>query len=161
MSWTTRRPIPWCLFLLAVLGLLGPSAPEARAQAADLSHSRQVTLFGIVATPHSRTMDRRLKAIEPQLRKLLPGYGFKLLDVQSKRLAPGESVVSDFKNGFVVETELTGVLDANGKVQLSTGLWFQGELQNMTMVATPPNQLFFLDKGLDNGSRLLIGIGAR
>jgi hypothetical protein len=34
-------------------------------------------------------------------------------------------------------------------------------VQLESQVSTPPNQLFFSDKLLANGSRLLIGVGAR
>ena len=36
-----------------------------------------------------------------------------------------------------------------------------GQTEFGTLVKTPPNQLFFLDKTMPDGSRLLVGVGAR
>ncbi|HEV3121613.1 MAG TPA: hypothetical protein VGY53_06910, partial [Isosphaeraceae bacterium] len=54
--------------------------------------SRQVTLFGILATPGSNTIDPRLNSIAPELKRYWPNYGFKLLEVQSRRLMVGQSL---------------------------------------------------------------------
>ena len=143
---------------LAALVLLAPS--EARPQPAGPA-ARQVTIFGIVATPSSSKIDPKLKAIAPQLRKLLPGHGFTLLDVQSKRLVAGQAVTCKLGKGFSAATTLTEALDVNGKVQLRCEILENMTTQLATQVATPPNQLFFCDKMLPSGSRLLIGIGAR
>jgi ABC-type phosphate transport system substrate-binding protein len=168
-SW---RPFAlWRLLLLAVAGLLGfaglavlvlltTTVPPSIAVAQDLP-SRQVTLFGVLATPGSTTIDPQLKSIAPQLRKLLPGHGFKLLEVQSKRLGVGQSVACDKLNQYSAEAGLLDPLDDNGKVQIRFALGYQGQMQAATIVTTPPNQLFFFDKVLEDGSRLLIGIGAR
>ena len=124
--------------------------------------ARQVTLFGIVADPNNQRIDRKLEKIAPQLRSLLPGHGFKLLEVQSKRLAPGQKMSCDFKaNGFSATTTMVEPLDPNGKVQLRVGLYQNEGLQFETFVNTPPNQLFFCDKLFSDGSRLLIGVAAR
>ena len=147
------------ILLLAALVAFHISARRASTQTPDMA--RQVTLFGIVATPNSSTVDKRLVKIAPQLRKLLPNHGFKLLDVQSKRLEPGEVLSSNLGDGFSAETTLVQPIDPNGKVQLRCVLTLNGMSQIDTVVATPPNQLFFCDKPLANGSRMLIGIGAR
>jgi hypothetical protein len=159
------RPLPALVGLLRVAGLvlcglICTTALPSRALAQDLP-SRQVTLFGILATPGSTTIDPQLKNMAPQLRKLLPGYGFKLLQVESKRLAVTQTVACEKLNQWSVETTLLDALDDNGKVQLRLALGYQGQLQMATIVSTPPNQLFFFDKALDDGSHLLIGIGAR
>jgi hypothetical protein len=152
--------------LASLTRLAGPSVP-ARAQEMP---SRQVTLFGIVATPGKETVDKELKTIEPQLRQLLPGHGFKLLEVQSKRLTPGESVACKKLNGFVAELSLLSPIDTNGKVQLrfAMGTKTPGSadgqgiaMESATIVATPPNQLAFFDKKLPDGAKLIIGMGAR
>ena len=54
--------------------------------------ARQVTVFGIIATPGSKTADSNLASIKTQLDKLLPKHGFRLLDAQSKRIVAGEIV---------------------------------------------------------------------
>ncbi len=122
---------------------------------------RQVTLFGVIASPYDTAVDPKLEKILPQLRKLLPNHGFKLLDVQSKRLTAGQTVTCDLEQGFTTTATLIQPVDDNGKVQLRCAV-----LQNQTvvlesLVTTPPNQLFFCEKSLPNGTRLLVGIGAR
>src|SRR5258707_1034404 len=78
-SW--RQSALWRLVLLAVAGLLGmvglavlglltTTVPPSFAVAQDLP-SRQGTLFGVLATPGSNTIDPQLKSIAPQLRKRL------------------------------------------------------------------------------------------
>jgi hypothetical protein len=145
----------------AVLASLIAAPIPTRGGSEEGGPARQVTLFAVVATPGSQTIDPKLKRIAPQLRKLLPGHGFKLLDVQSKRLEAGESVRSDLGRGLSASTALVQPLDENGKVVLRCTLSQNEVVQFDTMVTTPPNQLFFCDRPLGDGSRLLIGIGAR
>ena len=117
----TRRPISCGLLALAVAVAVPWDVHAPRAQ--DEGPARQVTLFGIIATSGSRTVDKRLKTIEPRLRKLMPDHGFKLLDVQSKRLMPGMSVASDFRNGFSAEAQLINALDPeSGKTRVLDAL---------------------------------------
>ena len=123
--------------------------------------ARQVTLFGVLASPHDRGIDPKLAKIEPQLRKLFPGHGFRLLDVQSKRLTAGQTMAGDLEGGYTARTTLLQPADTNGKVQLRCSLLLNRTVELETVVATPPNQLFFCDKKLNGGSRLLIAVGAR
>jgi hypothetical protein len=152
----------WRLSALAALvALFGPWLPRLGAQLPNGAAARQVTLFAIIATPGSSELDPKLAAIEGQLRKLLPGHGFKLLDVRSKRLVAGDSLRSDLGNGWAASAVLVAPLDANGKVELRCVLALNADTQFDTLVATPPNQLFFCDRVMGNGQRLLIGVGAR
>jgi len=123
--------------------------------------ARQVTVFGIIATPGSKTADSNLASIKAQLDKLLPQHGFRLLDVQSKRIVAGESVTCDLSNGYTVATFLVQLVDDNGKVQLRCELFQDQSHQFSTLVKTPLNQLFFCQRALQDGSQLLIGVGAR
>jgi hypothetical protein len=143
---------------LAVAYLVSLAASPGRAQAEDAC---QVTMFAIVATPHGSKVDPKLARIESELRKVFPDYGFKLLDVQSKRLTAGKSVTCSLGDGRVATTKLVQPLDANGKVKLRCELARRQEREFDRLVTTPPNQLFFCDKQLADGSRLLIGVGAR
>ncbi|SIO40661.1 hypothetical protein SAMN05444166_4445 [Singulisphaera sp. GP187] len=146
--------VAWVLAALVFL-----PGNEARPQ--DSQSARQVTVFGIVAVPNKNMIDPKLKAIAPQLRRLLPNHGFKLLDVQSKRLTAGQTVSCDLGGGAAAATTLMMPLDDNGKVQLRCEI-LQNEVPQVgTLVSTPPNQLFFCDKARPDGSRILIGIGAR
>jgi hypothetical protein len=145
--------------LVAVALMILLATSEARPQ--SFEPARQVTVFGIVAVPNHTMMDPKLKAIAPQLRRLLPNHGFKLLDVQSKRLAAGQTVTCDLGGGSAAGITLIRPIDDNGKVQLRCEILQNEASQLATMVSTPANQLFFCDKTRPDGSRILIGIGAR
>src|SRR3954469_7223688 len=101
---------------LVAVALILLAANEARPQSYE--PARQVTVFGIVAVPNHSMMDPKLKAIAPQLRRLLPNHGFKLLDVQSKRLSAGQTVTCDLGGGSAAGITLIRPIDDNGKVQL-------------------------------------------
>lgn len=123
--------------------------------------ARQVTLFGVIATPYDTAIDPKLARIEPQLRKLLPNHGFKLLGVQSKRLTAGQTLTCDLGSGFTAAATLNRPSDDDGKVRLQCAVLQNRAVQLESKVTTPPNQLFFCEKTLPNGTRLLVGIGAR
>ncbi len=123
--------------------------------------SRQVTVFGILATPNDRTLDPKLQPIAPQLRRLFPNHGFRLLGTETGRLASGETLACPLAAGLALQTQLVTPLDANGKVQLRVQLDRDGQLDFATVVTTPLNQLFFCDKPLPDGTRVILGIGAR
>ncbi|WP_406697964.1 hypothetical protein V5E97_03825 [Singulisphaera sp. Ch08] len=148
------RAVAWVVAALVLL-------PGNEAWPQGSEPARQVTVFGIVAVPNKTMIDPKLKAIAPQLRRLLPNHGFKLLDVQSKRLTTGQTVSCDLGGGAAAATTLMMPLDDNGKVQLRCEILQNEVSQVATMVSTPPNQLFFCDKARPDGSRILIGIGAR
>ena len=58
-------------------------------------------------------------------------------------------------------TSLVQPVDENGKVQIRCELFQDQDRQFSTLVKTPPNQLFFCQQALQDGSQLLIGVGAR
>ena len=127
----------------------------------DEEETRQLTLFGVAATPGTKTVDTNLTSIKPQLDKLLPKHGFKLLDAQSKLLGSGDSVTCDLRNGYTVVASLIDQADENGKVQIRCELFQEQRREFSTVVKTPPNQLFFCQRALHDGTQLLIGVGAR
>ena len=140
--------------LLLALACVGPAL-------ARTGPARQVTLFGVVAVPGGKTTDPKLSKVGPQLRKILPGHGFKLLDVQSRSREVGQALSCDLGPGTVARATVTNALNDEGKVQIRVTLDQEGAPRSITDVATPPNQLFFCDKPLPDGSRLVIGVGAR
>ncbi len=146
------------MLAILVAVLLGFRPAAARAQ--DVP-SRQVTVFGILADPNDPTVDDKLKPIAPQLRRLFPGHGFKLLGSETRRIAQGQSVICDFGGGYEAGAQLMTPYDANGKTQLRFQLDKDGSIDFARLVSTPTNQLFFLDKRLPDSTRLIIGIGAR
>jgi hypothetical protein len=95
------------------------------------------------------------------LRKLLPGHGFRLVNVQSKRLEGSQSVTCDIGNGTKAETTLVRPFDEDGKVQLRCSLSQKGARQFSALFKTPANQLFFYERSLSDGARVLIGVAAR
>lgn len=137
------------------------SAVRASAQTPE-PPTRQVTLLGVIATPGgAEKIDPKLEKFEAQLRKLMPKHNFRLVDVQSKRLGAGQSVTCDLESGFTASATLTKPVDDNGKVQIRC-LILKNKVEKLdSRVTTPANQLFFCEKALPNGSKLLVGIGAR
>jgi hypothetical protein len=136
-----------------------PSPPDLKSTADE--KARQVTLFAIRAIPGSSELDPRLETIQNQLRRVLPGHGFRLLDVQSKRLEVGQSVTCEVGNGTKAETTLVRPFDEDGKVQLRCSLLQKGTKEFSALFKTPANQLFFYERLLGDGARVLIGVAAR
>lgn len=157
---TEFRPAPLA-HLRRALALTALALAPAVAAAPAHDDARQVTLFGVLATPGETALDPRLESVQEQLRKLLPGHGFRFLGVQSRRLVAGQSMSCDLRDGFSAEAVLVDPLDANGKVQLRCSVSLRREFQFGTVVDTPPNQLFFFEKRLSGGQRMLVGVGAR
>ncbi len=124
--WALRVVLPTAALAFGglVLGLCGlrVSCAEPRREP-DREIVRQVTVFAIVATPGGKTVDSELVSIQPQLSRLLPHHGFKLLDAQSPRIVAGESVECDLGHGYTAETTLVRPIDENGKVQLRCELF--------------------------------------
>jgi hypothetical protein len=173
--WNTRVPLGLGLalgaFIAAVLAFSGAGpttsaraiqgvGTEARRLPADDS-VRQVTVFTILATPDPKAIDPSLDAIKNQLAKVLPDHGFKLLEVKSKRIGPGGSVTCDLGNGYKARTELVRSFDENGKIHLRCELTCNGTKEFSTLVKTPVNQLFLYERTLQQGRRVLVGVGAR
>jgi hypothetical protein len=127
----------------------------------DAIIARQVTVFGVLATPGAKAVDSRLSNIHRQLGKLLPDNGFKLLDARSERIVNGESITCSLGNGYTLTTSLVTPLDENGKVELRCELFHDKVSEFSTLVKAPVNQLFFCQRPLKNGSQFLIGVGAR
>jgi hypothetical protein len=148
-----------CSLALVFCGL-HVSRAEIKADVSD-EGARQVTVFGVLATPASKGVDTSLASFRVQLEQLIPKHGFRLLDAQSKRIGAGEAVACDLGRGYKVQTWLLKPIDENGKVQLRCELFKDDEQRYSTLVKTPANQLFFCQRALPDGSQLLIGVGAR
>jgi hypothetical protein len=165
-----RRRVWWVGFELLTIalaaGALAIGLGSVRISRAEVNQStanvaRQVTMIGIIVTPDKSTIDPRLSSIKTQLDKLKPKHGFKLLDAESKRIETGESVTCDLKNGYTSDAVLVRPLDDSGKAELRCELWLEDARLFSSLVKTPLNQLFFYERQLDDGSELLIGVGAR
>ena len=120
--------------------------PRSDAKTAD-DEARQVTVFGIIATPGSKTADTNLTTIKAQLDKLLPKHGFRLLDAQSKRIVAGESVTCDLSNGYTVVISLVQAVDEDGKVQIRCELFQDQDRQFSTAGQDSAESTFLLPAG--------------
>ena len=148
------------VWLLSIAIILGP-AEQGLALQGVFENSRQVTLFGILATPDDDSLDPKLKQIGPQLRRLFPNHGIKLLGVDTQRMHLGQTLPVSLGNGYVAQSQLMNALDVNGRAQLRLQLDQNGTLEFATLVTTPLHQLFFIDKRFPDGKRLVLGIGIR
>jgi hypothetical protein len=164
--WALRFGVPLVaavVFSGLAFGLGGLRVSYAQIRTAS-GHEQpwQVTVFAIIATPESKAVDSKLTRIQAELNRLLPHHGFKLLDAQMSPLVAGESVDCNLGHGYTAETTLVRPLDEDGKVQLRCELFLDETLQFSANVKAPLNQLFFCERPfLDDGSKLLIGIGVR
>jgi hypothetical protein len=150
----------WRILAPAVLIVAAAPGLGLRARAQVAPAARQVTIFAVIATPGSNTIDPKLAAIASHLRDLAPNHGFKLLDVQSKQLSAGQAVRCELGHGWTATTALVQPLNQDGKILLRCTLAENEVIQHQTLVATPANQLFFWDRPMESG-RLLVGVGAR
>ncbi len=160
---TSRRALARAVLAGAfVASIWGGGAPSPASGFWQGTPARQVVMFAVHATPGGGAMDPKIsRAVQAELRKALPNHSFKLVKVQSDRVAAGQSVVSKLGDGFVATAQLLNPLDPNGKVQVRFDLSRYGGSMFQTVVITPPDQFNYFDKQLDDGSRLLLGVGAR
>ncbi|MDG3007406.1 hypothetical protein [Paludisphaera mucosa] len=121
--------------------------------------ARQVTVFAIKAVPGSSTIDPRLSTVRTQLRKILPDHGFELIVSLSERLNPGATLTCDLGGGRLADT--TFEKDESGRVTLRCTFKDGDAPPFSTLVDAPENQLFFYERALRDGTRVLIGVGAR
>jgi hypothetical protein len=156
------------LLLTALLAIqsgttLGPSGPATAAAGPSSLQAeyRQVTIFGIAATPGGTSIDPKLLQIDSELAKLKPGHGFKLRAVQTKRLSADEALPCDLGDSLTATATLLDPQNAEGKVRIQFQLIRDDKVEFSTVVTTPPNQLFFCERPLEADRVLLIGVGAR
>ena len=136
-----------------------PVTAKVEAEAPATGSARQVTVFAIKATPGAEAIDPRLSAVRDQLRQVLPGHGFELIVSRSERLRPGETLACDLGGDRVAETTLEG--DGSGRVAFRCTFREGDAPPFSTVVDAPENQLFFYERSLRDGGRVLIGVGAR
>ena len=123
--------------------------------------TRQVTLMAIRAIKGSGPVDPKLASVAGQLAQVLPGHHFELIEGKTRRLAPKESLELKTGEKSVLSLELKSHSGDEGKVEMLLKLAIHDREPFESSIKTPPNQLFFLDRKLDNTDRLLIAVGAR
>ncbi|AMV35965.1 hypothetical protein [Planctomyces sp. SH-PL62] len=136
-----------------------PEPAPTGVAVSSVEAARQVTVFAIKAEPGESAIDPRLTSVRVQLRKVLPDHGFELIVSRSERLSPGETLACDLGGGRVAETTLES--DDAGRVTLRCSFQEGDAPPFVTVVDAPENQLFFYERSLRDGSRVLIGVGAR
>ncbi|WP_165227354.1 hypothetical protein [Aquisphaera insulae] len=123
--------------------------------------ARQVTVLAILATPGTKEMDTRLGSVRTQLRKAMPDHGFRLIEVESKRLKVGESITCDVGRDYTARTTLKDAVEETGKIRLRCEFSRGKVVEFSKEIRSPVNQLFFYERTLDDGKRVLIGVGVR
>jgi hypothetical protein len=149
------------LAVALVACVVSAGSPPAMAQ---VPTDRQVVMFAVVATPNSTSMDPKITpVVAAQLRKTLPGHGFKLIQVKSQRVLPNHPVALDLGGGYETAATVLNPLDINGKVQIKFELTNtdEGIPQFQSIIATPTDQFNYFDKMMPDNSHVLIGVGAR
>ncbi|WP_337175457.1 hypothetical protein [Paludisphaera sp.] len=118
-----------------------------------------VTVFAIRATPGGSGIDPRLAPVRGQLRSIAPDDGLELIATRSEPLRPGETLTCDLGDGRSADTTFEG--EDAGRVLLRCTFKDGDAPPFSTRVDAPENQLFFYERPLGDGSRALIGVGAR
>ena len=138
----------------------------AHAQKPDVSpssseHSRQVTVMAIRAIKGTGPIDPKLATVAKQLAQIMPDHRFELIDGTTKRLDPKQAMVVKSVENSVLTVELKSPSNDEGKVEMLIRLTMDGGEPFESVIKTPANQLFFLDRKINDSNRLLIAVGAR
>lgn len=138
----------------------------AHAQKPDVNpssseHSRQVTVMAIRAIKGTGPIDPKLATVAKQLAQIMPDHRFELIDGKTKRLDPKQAMVVKSVENSVLTVELKSPSNDEGKVEMLIRLTMDGGEPFESVIKTPANQLFFLDRKINDSNRLLIAVGAR
>ena len=138
----------------------------AHAQKPDVNpssseHSRQVTVMAIRAIKGTGPIDPKLATVAKQLAQIMPDHRFELIDGKTKRLDPKQAMVVKSVENSVLTVELKSPSNDEGKVEMLIRLTMDGGEPFESVIKTPANQLFFLDRKINDSTRLLIAVGAR
>ena len=138
----------------------------AHAQKPDVNpssseHSRQVTVMAIRAIKGTGPLDPKLATVAKQLAQIMPDHRFELIDGKTKRLDPKQAMVVKSVENSVLTVELKSPSNDEGKVEMLIRLTMDGGEPFESVIKTPANQLFFLDRKINDSNRLLIAVGAR
>jgi len=123
--------------------------------------SRQVTVMAIRAIKGTGPIDPKLATVAKQLAQIMPDHRFELIDGKTKRLDPKQAMVVKSVENSVLTVELKSPSNDEGKVEMLIRLTMDGGEPFESVVKTPANQLFFLDRKINDSNRLLIAVGAR
>ena len=132
--------------------------PNANPSSED---SRQVTVMAIRAIKGTGPIDPKLATVAKQLSQIMPDHRFELIDGKTKRLDPKQAMVVKSVENSVLTVELKSPSNDEGKVEMLIRLTMDGGEPFESVIKTPANQLFFLDRKINDSNRLLIAVGAR
>lgn len=132
--------------------------PDANPSSED---SRQVTVMAIRAIKGTGPIDPKLATVAKQLAQIMPDHRFELIDGKTKRLDPKQAMVVKSVENSVLTVELKSPSNDEGKVEMLIRLTMDGGEPFESVIKTPANQLFFLDRKINDSNRLLIAVGAR
>lgn len=124
-------------------------------------NSRQVTVMAIRAIKGTGPTDPKLATVAKQLAQIMPDHRFELIDGKTKRLDPKQAMVVKSAENTALTVELKSPSNEEGKVEMLIRLTMDGGEPFESVVKTPANQLFFLDRKINDSNRLLIAVGAR
>ena len=161
---SNHRRIAMKALALASLLMVCPSEP-ACAQNPEVErsaeNSRQVTVMAIRAIRGNGPIDPKLATVAKQLAQIMPDHRFELIDGKTKRLDSKQAIVVKSVENSALTVELKSPSNEEGKVEMLIRLIMDGGEPFESVVKTPANQLFFLDRKINESSRLLIAVGAR
>lgn len=145
--------------MLLLLGVAGCTTRQEPAPSTGAGRSVTVTVFAIRATPGGSALDARLSPVRGQLRTIAPDDSLELIATRSEPLKPGETLACDLGDGRSADT--TFEEEEAGRIVLRCTFKGGDSPPFSTRVDAPENQLFFYERPLGDGSRALIGVGAR
>ncbi len=147
--------------LLMVYPSMLAHAQKPDANPSSSEHSRQVTVMAIRAIKGTGPIDPKLATVAKQLAQIMPDHRFELIDGKTKRLDPKQAMVVKSVENSVLTVELKSPSNDEGKVEMLIRLTMDGGEPFESVIKTPANQLFFLDRKINDSNRLLIAVGAR
>jgi hypothetical protein len=153
---SSRRFLSWFVVLLAGCS---PRPEPVPSSAVEPGRPVTVTVFAIRAVPGTSAIDPRLAPVRGQLRTIAPDDSLTLIATRSEPLKPGETLSCDLGDGRSAAT--TFEKEEAGRIVLLCTFKDGDSLPFSTRVDAPENQLFFYERPLGDGSRALIGVGAR
>ena len=147
--------------LLMVYPFMLAHAQKPDVNPSSSEHSRQVTVMAIRAIKGTGPIDPKLATVAKQLAQIMPDHRFELIDGKTKRLDPKQAMVVKSVENSVLTVELKSPSNDEGKVEMLIRLTMDGGEPFESVIKTPANQLFFLDRKINDSNRLLIAVGAR
>ncbi|RLT09166.1 MAG: hypothetical protein DWI24_10070 [Planctomycetota bacterium] len=162
-SLNRRVFVQWLARAGTIVGCAFPAVfgQDKFAESTSDKNSRQVTVMAIMAIKGAGPVDPKLTTVTKQLGQIMPEHRFELIDSKTKRLDTKQSMALKAGESSTLTVELKTASNEEGKVEMLIRLTVDGSEPFESVVKTPANQLFFVDRKINNTDRLLIAVGAR